>query len=167
MAVNTLQDGLFLYKLGGRTAIRKWTVVEDAEARRSLSVSFLHGGKAIVSGTNTGNVTIWNAFSKDSYQVLPHSSKSSIESLQFHGNIRLGDVIQAVAVSKCIPRCCTLLKLGKAHQQGPWGYIAVGSALKGGDTYVKIWKAHIGLEPSPSSDHLYTLCNRLMVGVRF
>ena len=75
LVVNTLQDGLFLYKLGGRTAIRRWTVVEDAEARRPLSVSFLHGGKAIVSGTNTGNVAIWNASSKDLYQVLPHSSK--------------------------------------------------------------------------------------------
>lgn len=29
--------------------------------------------------------------------------------LQFHGTIRLGDVIQAVAVSKRTLRCCTLL----------------------------------------------------------
>ena len=32
-----------------------------------------------------------------------------MESLQFHGNIRLGDVIQAVAVSKRVLYFCTLL----------------------------------------------------------
>ncbi|KAI6014188.1 hypothetical protein EDC04DRAFT_2609060 [Pisolithus marmoratus] len=76
----TLQDGLCLYKLGGKKAIWIW----DHEPGRSVqcpsSVAFLHGGRAVVSGATTGNVRVWNTDSKDLYQVLPHG----------------GDIMQAV-----------------------------------------------------------------------
>ncbi|KIN93650.1 hypothetical protein M404DRAFT_1008795 [Pisolithus tinctorius Marx 270] len=127
LVVNTLKDGPHLYKLGSQQVIRKWNYNTQPNMQYRLSASFLHNGQAIVSGTSTGNVCIWNTASEELYQVLPHD----------------GDVIQAVA----------------AHQDGPWSYIAVGSAFKGQDTYLKIWKANI----NPSMDVVDVFWNRLIV----
>lgn len=130
LVVNTLQDGLCLYKIGSKKAIWKWDHEAECDVQCPSSISFLHGGRAVVSGAITGNVRVWNMDSKDLYQVLPHG----------------GDVIQALAT----------------YQQGAWNYIAVGSALKGQGTYIKIWKADI----TSSSDIVEEFWHWLMV-VRF
>lgn len=127
LVVNTLQDGLCLYRIGNKKAIWKWEHESECDVQCPSSISFLHEGRAMVSGAITGNVRVWNMDSKDLYQVLPHG----------------GDITQAVATC----------------QQGAWNYIAVGSALKGQDTYIKIWKANITF----SSDILEVFWHRLMV----
>ncbi|KAI6154430.1 hypothetical protein EDD17DRAFT_1848522 [Pisolithus thermaeus] len=120
LVVNMLQDGICLYKIGSKRAIWKWDHEADCDVQCPSSISFLHGGRAVASGTITGNVCIWNMDSKDLYQVLLHG----------------GDVMQAVAT----------------YQQGAWNYIAVRSALKGQDSYIKIWKANISSYlPDPCS----------------
>ncbi|KIK13539.1 hypothetical protein PISMIDRAFT_688616 [Pisolithus microcarpus 441] len=105
LVVNTLQDGICLYKIGSKRAIWKWDHETDCDVQYPSSILFLHGGRAVTSGTITGNVRVWNMDSKDLYQVLLHG--------------------------------------GDTYQQGAWNYIAVGSALKGQGTYIKIWKANI------------------------
>ncbi|KAI5987724.1 hypothetical protein EDD15DRAFT_2372106 [Pisolithus albus] len=111
IVINTLHDGLYLFKLGSTKPVWRWFYECDceAEARYPLLVSFLHDGKAIMSGSPTGSVCIWQTKSKELYQVLPHSD----------------DVIQAVS----------------ATQRGAWSYVAAASAGKGGETYIKIWRA--------------------------
>ena len=74
--INTLQDGLYLCKLGSTKPIRKWVCDCKAEARYPLLVSFLHDGKAVVSGSATGDVCIWQTSSNDLYQVLWHDGES-------------------------------------------------------------------------------------------
>ncbi|KAI6011714.1 hypothetical protein PISMIDRAFT_682417 [Pisolithus microcarpus 441] len=127
LVVNMLQDGICLYKIGSKRAIWKWDHEADCNVQCPLSISFLHGGRAVALGTITGNVHVWNMDSKDLYLVLLHGS----------------DIMQAVAT----------------YQQGAWNYIAVGSALKGQDTYIKIWKANI----TSSSDLLDVFWHRLMI----
>ncbi|KAI6008457.1 WD40-repeat-containing domain protein [Pisolithus marmoratus] len=74
LVVSTLQDGLCLYKLGGKKAIWIWDHEPGRGVQCPLSVAFLHGGRAVVSGATTGNICVWNTDSKDLYQVLPHGS---------------------------------------------------------------------------------------------
>ncbi|KAI6014278.1 WD40-repeat-containing domain protein [Pisolithus microcarpus] len=84
IVINTLQDGVYLFKLGSTKPVRKWVYDCEAEARYPLLVSFLHDRKAIISGSPTGSVCIWQTGSDDLYQVLPHS----------------GDIIQAVSAAQ-------------------------------------------------------------------
>ncbi|KAI6013586.1 WD40-repeat-containing domain protein [Pisolithus microcarpus] len=84
IVINTLQDGVYLFKLGSTKPVRKWVYDCKAEARYPLLVSFLHDGKAIISGSPTGSICIWQTGSDDLYQVLPHS----------------GDIIQAVSAAQ-------------------------------------------------------------------
>ncbi|KIK14258.1 hypothetical protein PISMIDRAFT_25430 [Pisolithus microcarpus 441] len=111
IVINTLHDGLYLFKLGSTKPVWRWFYECncEAEVRYPLLVSFLHDGKAIMSGSPTGSVCIWQTKSKELYQVLPHSD----------------DVIQAVS----------------ATQRGAWSYVAAASAGKGVETYIKIWRA--------------------------
>ncbi|KAI5981161.1 WD40-repeat-containing domain protein [Pisolithus albus] len=120
IVINTLHDGLYLFKLGSTKPVWRWFYECDceAEARYPLLVSFLHDGKAIMSGSPTGSVCIWQTKSKELYQVLPQSVS---------------------------PHTFTSLMMFKATQRGAWSYVAAASAGKGGETYIKIWRAkHCG-----------------------
>ncbi|KAI6036738.1 hypothetical protein BKA83DRAFT_4120440 [Pisolithus microcarpus] len=79
IVINTLHDGLYLFKLGSTKPVWRWFYECncEAEVRYPLLVSFLHDGKAIMSGSPTGSVCIWQTKSKELYQVLPHSGEPS------------------------------------------------------------------------------------------
>ncbi|KAH9920711.1 uncharacterized protein B0H18DRAFT_1121803 [Fomitopsis serialis] len=52
----------------------KYEFDEQQTSRLSLQMSFLHGGKAIVCGTTTGKVCIWDVETGELYQKLPHDT---------------------------------------------------------------------------------------------
>jgi len=72
IVVNTIQEGPYLFKLGSVKPVRKWDLDAEANVQYPSQVSFLHDGQAIVSGSSTGNVCIWQMGSGDLYQILPH-----------------------------------------------------------------------------------------------
>lgn len=72
IVVNTIQEGPYLFKLGSVKPVRKWDFVAEANIQYPSQVSFLHDGQAIVSGSSTSNVCIWQTGSRDLYQILPH-----------------------------------------------------------------------------------------------
>lgn len=41
-------------------------------SKHCLQAHFIHGGDAIVCGTTTGNVCVWNAVSGELFQLLAH-----------------------------------------------------------------------------------------------
>jgi len=77
IVVNTIQEGPYLFKLGSVKPVRKWDLDAEANIQYPSQISFLHDGQAIVSGSSTGNVCIWQTGSRDLYQILPHNGMYS------------------------------------------------------------------------------------------
>ncbi|KAH9924803.1 WD40-repeat-containing domain protein [Fomitopsis serialis] len=125
IAVHNGSDGVHLYSLGGHDQKpRRLYKFADTQPlpRIAVQVSFIHGDQAIVCGTSSGNVCIWQTKSGELFQSLGHRD----------------DIIMAVA----------------GCQRGNVCYLATGSATRGPDTYIKIWRARIdgiGLQQVPES----------------
>jgi WD40 repeat protein len=45
---------------------------QASSSQYACSVAFLHGGNAVVSGTNSGDICIWNIKSGEFFQILSH-----------------------------------------------------------------------------------------------
>ncbi|KAH7902971.1 WD40-repeat-containing domain protein [Hygrophoropsis aurantiaca] len=81
LVVQTLQGNLLYYRLGRGIPTRKFPFTENSAHNYPLTVSFLQQGRAIVCGSNNGNVHIWRTITGEIFQVLTHNN----------------DIVQAVA----------------------------------------------------------------------
>ncbi|KAH9914248.1 WD40-repeat-containing domain protein [Fomitopsis serialis] len=82
-----LQKGLRCYAVAtyfAKPSRCKYEFDEPQTSRLSLQMSFLHGGKAVVCGTTTGKVCIWDIETGELYQKLPHDSESADTAQQAH-----------------------------------------------------------------------------------
>ncbi|KAI9060079.1 WD40 repeat-like protein [Trametes sanguinea] len=115
LVVYNMVSGVARYAIGPKGSRSKprqfYKLEKPARSKLRLHTSFLHDGRAIVCGTTTGQVCIWNVKTGEHFQLLTHA----------------GDVVQAVATT----------------QRRDTSFIATGSADKGQETYIKIWRAKI------------------------
>ncbi|KAH9840939.1 WD40-repeat-containing domain protein [Rhodofomes roseus] len=76
IAVHNFKDGVHLYSLGAeQKPLRHYKFDVEPIPDVLLQVSFIHGGQAIVCGTTTGNVCIWQTTTGELYQTLAHQGK--------------------------------------------------------------------------------------------
>lgn len=76
IAVHNFMDGIHLYRIGAFDRLkspRLYPFDSNPDQRIALQVSFAHGGKALVCGSSTGNVCIWDVASGDFFQQLDHN----------------------------------------------------------------------------------------------
>ncbi|KAI0682822.1 WD40-repeat-containing domain protein [Cerioporus squamosus] len=112
IVVYNLVNGLDLYNVGGngqQSPRKTYRFKERPRTPYRLQVQFIHGGKALVCGTMTGGVLVWETGSGEPLQELSHGGE--LDSASCDRN----------------------------------SLIATGSAAKGQGTYIKIWRARIGM----------------------
>ncbi|KAH9855123.1 WD40-repeat-containing domain protein [Lenzites betulinus] len=111
VALYNLKDGVDIYVLGAQSKAkskRLYKFDKSPSSRHRLQVEFVHRGHAIVSGTTSGKVAVWEMSTGELFQTLEHGGK-------YH---------------------CSVI-------QDKISYIATGSADRGQQTYIKIWRARI------------------------
>jgi hypothetical protein len=99
--VSNLRDGMDLYKTGWSTPVQSYRqgLVEELDKNYPFEVSFLHGGKAVVCGSSSGNIGIWDTSTGEQLQCLPHGGESAGFSDSSHVNPLHPDaMIQSVCV---------------------------------------------------------------------
>jgi WD40 repeat protein len=64
--------GLDLIALKTRKTTHRFKF-NPAEKNYPVVSAFIHHGKAVVSGTNSGNICIWDIASGDYFQILGHN----------------------------------------------------------------------------------------------
>ncbi|PCH36199.1 hypothetical protein WOLCODRAFT_168120, partial [Wolfiporia cocos MD-104 SS10] len=77
IAVHNLIDGLHLYRTGvsGEQRPRRHFKFDvPPRTKHALRLAFLHQGQALVCGTTTGNVCIWETTTGEFYQQLAHDN---------------------------------------------------------------------------------------------
>ncbi|KAI6098568.1 WD40-repeat-containing domain protein [Pisolithus sp. B1] len=115
LLVSNLSTGADLYCLGQSTLIQRYPQHPHPERNYPLVVSFLHKGNAVICGVSKGDVFIRDTWTGEHQQTLEHDSNLNIEFVCFTGQYR------------------------------QTGYIATATAEMGPDTYIKIWKATLGM----------------------
>ncbi|OBZ65024.1 hypothetical protein A0H81_14977 [Grifola frondosa] len=75
--IHNVQEGLHLYSIGylknQSPILRNYKFEAAPRKKYRLQVAYLHQGQAVVCGTTTGNVCIWETASGDIFQLLPHN----------------------------------------------------------------------------------------------
>ncbi|KAH9922191.1 WD40-repeat-containing domain protein [Fomitopsis serialis] len=116
IVVHNFKDGLTEYSLSDRTKARQsYRFNATPNPKIALQVAFLRYGRAIVCGTSTGNVCVWETSSGDYFQQLDHG----------------GHIVMAVA--GCQRQGFSYIATGAASQ-GPGVYIKIWRAKIGADT---------------------------------
>ncbi|KAH9842021.1 WD40-repeat-containing domain protein [Rhodofomes roseus] len=79
IAVHNFKDGVHLYAMGANGSPRPRLCKFEAEPRYllALQVAFIHNGDAVVCGSSTGNVCIWQTSTGELYQTLTHPGQST------------------------------------------------------------------------------------------
>ena len=149
MAVHNFRDGVHLYAMraGERKPrmLYKLDNLDHADNTIALQVCFIHNDRAVVCGTSTGDVSIWQVATGELFQSLPHRGTSrQSRAPQRHSHGRIDDVIMAVAVSIAYDRSDNAADASQGCQKDEINYLATGSASLGPDTYIKVWRARIG-----------------------
>ncbi|KAH9914567.1 WD40-repeat-containing domain protein [Fomitopsis serialis] len=111
IAVHNLRDGVHLYSMGGheQRPRRLLRFTDQPLPRIALQTAFIHEGRAVVCGTSTGDVCIWQTGTGELFQSLSHQE----------------DIIMAVA--SCRKGNICYLATGSATM-GPETYIRVWRA---------------------------------------
>ncbi|OBZ69980.1 putative WD repeat-containing protein K04G11.4 [Grifola frondosa] len=129
--VYNLVDGVQSYDIGlfkKQTPRHHYKFDCPPRSKHCLQVAYLHQGRAVVCGTTTGNVYVWEAATGDYFQVLNHNDHT----------------IQAVDASIQNLFCRhSVYRAAQTCQRGDANYIATASVGRGQETYVKIWRAKI------------------------
>ena len=104
IAVHNFRDGLNLYPLkagGGRSRKSYWLGYSAATDRAiALQVSFIHNDRALVCGSSTGSVSIWQVSTGEQFQSLPHEgTQVTLHVIRTYADTCVGHVMMAVAVS--------------------------------------------------------------------
>ncbi|OBZ73043.1 hypothetical protein A0H81_07120 [Grifola frondosa] len=74
--VYNLVDGVHSYVVGSfkkQTPTHHYKLDVLPRRNKALQVAYLHDGRAIVCGTTTGNICIWDSASKEYFQLLGHN----------------------------------------------------------------------------------------------
>ncbi|KAH7904641.1 WD40-repeat-containing domain protein [Hygrophoropsis aurantiaca] len=74
LLVSNLSEGTDMYSLGQSRPIRSFKYAVDSQANFPVEALFLHDGAAVVSGSPTGEVNIWDAVTGEHRQTLTHDS---------------------------------------------------------------------------------------------
>ena len=70
-----------------------------ADGSIALQVSFIHNDRAVVCGSQMGNVSIWQVGTTELFQSLPHDGRrTTFQSKAKYAHTRVDHVIMAVAV---------------------------------------------------------------------
>lgn len=69
LIAHNLKDGLDLYQLSHREHLHRFKYRSDSE-EYIVSTAFLHGGTAVIGGSSSGEVLIWEINSGEIFQVL-------------------------------------------------------------------------------------------------
>jgi hypothetical protein len=73
-----MSGGLDFLTLKGNKGIRENIFKYDSlSCSESIQVQFMHQGAAVICGSNTGEVSIWQIESGEKFQILDHGGKSS------------------------------------------------------------------------------------------
>ncbi|OBZ77850.1 COMPASS-like H3K4 histone methylase component WDR5B [Grifola frondosa] len=127
--VYNLVDGVHSYVVGSfkkQTPTHHYKLDVLPRRNKALQVAYLHDGRAIVCGTTTGNICIWDSASKEYFQLLGHND----------------DMVLAIDASILVHHRYVSIKYSlQTCQHGNFSYIAVAAAGKGQSTYVNIWRA--------------------------
>lgn len=86
IAVYNLHDGLDLYAAGpyGRQRPRKvYRFNKPQVSKHALQVRFAHYGKALVCGTTTGGILLWEVATGDALQELNHAGSLQVPQSDF------------------------------------------------------------------------------------
>ena len=79
IAVHNFRDGVHLYIMRAGERMPRKHYEFDRKARTNdaiaLQVTFIHNDRAIVCGTATGNVSIWQVATGELFQSLPHGGR--------------------------------------------------------------------------------------------
>ncbi|KAH9931483.1 WD40-repeat-containing domain protein [Fomitopsis serialis] len=81
IVVHNFQDGLQQYAIKGKESphpMLKYLFDTHSDSKLALQVAFLHHGRAVISGTSTGRVCIWETASGDYFQQLPHDGDTIV-----------------------------------------------------------------------------------------
>lgn len=72
LLVSNMNIGMNLYTLGEKEPLQSFLQPTNTGINFPLGVSFLHGGRAVVCGSQTGSVKIWETLSGEHLQTLEH-----------------------------------------------------------------------------------------------
>ncbi|KAG1900873.1 WD40-repeat-containing domain protein, partial [Suillus fuscotomentosus] len=72
LLVSNMNIGMNLYTLGKKEPLQSFLQPTNTGINFPLGVSFLHGGRAVVCGSQTGSVKIWETLSGEHLQTLEH-----------------------------------------------------------------------------------------------
>ena len=104
IAVHNFQDGLLMYFIDAlnRPKQRKpFHFDVSPNAKIALQVAFVHAGDAVVCGTTTGEICIWQTRTGELFQQLSHDGEHSMSAefrVRTEIRILLDDVVPAIAV---------------------------------------------------------------------
>lgn len=71
LITHNLKDGLDLYQLSPQEHLHHFKY-RSASEDYVVSTAFLHGGTAVIGGSSSGEVLIWETNSREIFQVLGH-----------------------------------------------------------------------------------------------
>ncbi|KAG2144066.1 WD40-repeat-containing domain protein [Suillus cothurnatus] len=72
LLVSNMNIGMNLYTLGKKEPLQSFLQPTNTGINFPLGVSFLHRGRAVVCGSQTGSVKIWETLSREHLQTLEH-----------------------------------------------------------------------------------------------
>lgn len=79
VVLHAFDDGLHAYNIGGGLDHlkhqRTYRFDSPPRSRHALQVAFIQDGRAIVAGTTTGKVCVWQAASGEYFQQLDHGGE--------------------------------------------------------------------------------------------
>ncbi|KAG2740402.1 WD40 repeat-like protein [Suillus brevipes Sb2] len=113
LIVSNMNIGMNLYALGEKEPLQSFLQPTNTGINFPLGVSFLHRGRAVICGSQTGSVKIWDTLSGEHLQTLEHKGPCAI----FHQ------------------------WYSDTYQGNKFAYIAVGSVGTGGETQIVLWRA--------------------------
>ncbi|OBZ78096.1 Calcium/calmodulin-dependent protein kinase type 1 [Grifola frondosa] len=97
--VYNLVDGVHSYVVGSfkkQMPRHQYKFDVIPRSNHALKVAYLHAGRALVCGTTTGNICIWNTASKEYFQLLGHNDDTI---LAIDASILRGDFSYVVTAS--------------------------------------------------------------------
>ena len=79
VVLHSFDDGIHAYNIsGGRDHLKRcgtYKLDSPPRSRHALQVAFVQEGRAIVAGTTTGKVCVWQAASGEYFQQLEHDGE--------------------------------------------------------------------------------------------
>jgi WD40 repeat protein len=78
LIVSNMNIGMNLYALGEKEPLQSFLQPTNTGINFPLGVSFLHRGRAVICGSQTGSVKIWDTLTGEHLQTLEHKGPCAI-----------------------------------------------------------------------------------------